>query len=279
MITERLPLYEEAKSENVQGAKLSARKLLEQADENDDMVLLAGMIYSKVEENLISKYKLPHKNEKFYMSYGEYLKAVNEAKMGDRYFLMERDKNGILKPIPPRVLESEQDGTPRTVEMHPLIRFMKAGLSPQEAKKATEMWRILNKIRHKSEENKNKLTEFFKRNKPRKAYMKDVLDFYQEKWLYTEDSGEMQNLYAFLTEQGYKVFYSPISMREFVGSNYYDAYIYNALEKAQIMILYGSKAEYFTSSWIENEWTRYIYLIGKGQKPSCFGQDILSIKT
>lgn len=187
MITERLPLYEEAKSKNVQGAKLSARKLLEQADENDDMVLLAGMIYSKVEENLISKYKLPHKNEKFYMSYGEYLKAVNEAKMGDRYFLMERDKNGILKPIPPRALESEQDGTPRTVEMHPLIRFMKAGLSPQEAKKATEMWRILNKIRHKSEENKNKLTEFFKRNKPRKAYMKDVLDFYQEKWLYTED--------------------------------------------------------------------------------------------
>lgn len=105
------------------------------------------------------------------------------------------------------------------------------------------------------------------RNKARNISYDIFISFKDnENGIKTEDSGEMQNLYAFLTEQGYKVFYSPISMREFVGSNYYDAYIYNALEKAQIMILYGSKAEYFTSSWIENEWMRYIYLIGKGLK-------------
>lgn len=187
MITERLPLREEAKEENVQKIKLSARMLLEQSDEKDDLVVLAGMIYSKVEENLIFKYKLPHKNEKFYMDYGEYLKAVREARAGERYFLMERDKNGILKPIPPRVIECNRDGTPLAVEMHPIIRFMKAGLTPPEAKKAADMWRVINKIRHKSEENKRKLEEFFKRYKPRKEYMKDVLDFYQDKWLYTED--------------------------------------------------------------------------------------------
>lgn len=187
MITERLPLREEAKEENVQKTKLSARMLLEQSGENDDMVALAGLIYSRVEENLIFKYKLPHKNEKFYMSYAEYLKAVREARAGDRYFLMERDKNGILKPIPPRVMECDRNGAPLTVEMHPIIRFMKAGLTPSESKRATDMWRVINKIRHKSEENERKLEDFFKRNEPRKDFMKDVLDFYQEKQLYTED--------------------------------------------------------------------------------------------
>ena len=187
IITERLPLCEEAKINNIKKVKLNAHTLLEQADENDDLVLLASLIYSKVEENLITKYKLPHRNEKFYMNYSEYLTAVYQAKSDDRYYLMERDKNGILKPLPPRVIELQSDGTPITVEMHPLIRFMRAGLSPQEAYRATVMWRVINKIRHRSEENKKKLDKFFAHNKSRKDYMKEVLDFYQEKLLYTED--------------------------------------------------------------------------------------------
>ena len=82
----------------------------------------------------------------------------------------------------------------------------------------------------------------------------------------TRDAREMQNLYTYLTEQGYKVFFSPVSMRSVVGKSDWDAYIFNALEKAEIMILYGSNVEYFTTTWIENEWTRYMRMIERGAK-------------
>lgn len=81
----------------------------------------------------------------------------------------------------------------------------------------------------------------------------------------TEDCREMQNLYTALTERGYKVFFSPVSMRMYAGKQY-DAYIFNALDKAKVMILYGSRTEYFTSTWISNEWTRYLRKIERGEK-------------
>lgn len=82
----------------------------------------------------------------------------------------------------------------------------------------------------------------------------------------TRDAREMQNLYTYLTEQGYKVFFSPVSMRSIVGKADWDAYIFNALEKAKIMVLYGSNVEYFATTWIENEWTRYMRMIERGEK-------------
>lgn len=81
----------------------------------------------------------------------------------------------------------------------------------------------------------------------------------------TVDSREMQNLYAFLTGKGYKVFFSPVSGKEFVGNNY-DAFIFNALEKSRVMILYGSNAEYFNSPWVSSEWMRYLRMISRGEK-------------
>lgn len=91
----------------------------------------------------------------------------------------------------------------------------------------------------------------------------------------TEDLREMQDLYAFLTERGYKVFFSPVSMRAYAGKSY-DAYIFNALDTARVMILYGSRAEYFSATWISNEWTRYQRRIDRGEKPS--GSLILAYK-
>lgn len=82
----------------------------------------------------------------------------------------------------------------------------------------------------------------------------------------TRDAREMQNLYTYLTEQGYKVFFSPVSMRSIVGKADWDAYIFNALEKAKMMILYASNVEYFTTTWVENEWTRYMRMIERGTK-------------
>ena len=81
----------------------------------------------------------------------------------------------------------------------------------------------------------------------------------------TEDCREAQNLYTALTERGYKVFFSPVSMRMYAGKHY-DAYIFNALDKAKVMILYGSRSEYLASTWVSNEWTRYLRKLERGEK-------------
>ena len=81
----------------------------------------------------------------------------------------------------------------------------------------------------------------------------------------TSDRHEMDELYTYLLEEHYKVFFSPRSMHRYNGKHY-DAYIYNALQKAKVMIVYGSKPEYFTSTWVQNEWTRFLRMEAKGKK-------------
>ena len=81
----------------------------------------------------------------------------------------------------------------------------------------------------------------------------------------TADSFAVQELYIHLTEQGYRVFYSRESLRDKVGEKY-EPYIFNALSTAKVMLVYGSKPEYITSTWLKNEWTRYIKRIQSGEK-------------
>lgn len=81
----------------------------------------------------------------------------------------------------------------------------------------------------------------------------------------TYDSIEVANLYTHLSSLGYKVFYSRESLRDKVAEKY-EPYIYNALKTASVMIVYGSKSEYFSSVWMKNEWTRYIRYIREGIK-------------
>lgn len=80
-----------------------------------------------------------------------------------------------------------------------------------------------------------------------------------------EDRNEMNGLYDFLKDEGYSVFFSPRSMRRYAGKHY-DAYIFNALQSARFMIVYGSKPEYFTSTWVQNEWTRFLRMVANGEK-------------
>ena len=81
----------------------------------------------------------------------------------------------------------------------------------------------------------------------------------------TLDIEDMKELHSFLLEEGYNVFFSPRSMRRYQGQHY-DAYIFNALQTAKAMIVYGSKPEYFTSTWVQNEWTRFLRMEAKGEK-------------
>ncbi len=86
----------------------------------------------------------------------------------------------------------------------------------------------------------------------------------------TSDQAELKELYTHLLTLGYKVFFSPMSMINKTGKHY-DPYILNALQTAKVMVVYGSKPEYFTSTWVQNEWGRYLRMVsdGKKQKGSC----------
>ena len=81
----------------------------------------------------------------------------------------------------------------------------------------------------------------------------------------TQDSIDAQDLYNALIEEGYKVFFSRISLRDKI-SEQYEPYIYNAIKTAKVMIVFGEKPEYFSSVWIKNEWSRFKKRIEKGEK-------------
>ncbi len=81
----------------------------------------------------------------------------------------------------------------------------------------------------------------------------------------TQDSIDAQDLYNVLVAEGYKVFFSRISLRDKI-SEQYEPYIYNAIKTAKVMIVFGEKAEYFSSVWIKNEWSRFKTRIEKGEK-------------
>ena len=81
----------------------------------------------------------------------------------------------------------------------------------------------------------------------------------------TQDSIAAQELYIHLRDQGYRVFFSRESLRGKVGEKY-EPYIFNALSTAKVMLVYGSKSEYITSTWLKNEWTRYEKRLQAGEK-------------
>ena len=81
----------------------------------------------------------------------------------------------------------------------------------------------------------------------------------------TQDSIDAQDLYNALVSEGYKVFFSRISLRDKV-SEHYEPYIYNAIKTAKVMIVFGEKPEYFSSTWIKNEWSRFKTRIENGEK-------------
>ena len=81
----------------------------------------------------------------------------------------------------------------------------------------------------------------------------------------TQDSIDAQDLYNALVAEGYKVFFSRISLRDKIAEQY-EPYIYNAIKTAKVMIVFGEKAEYFNSVWIKNEWSRFKTRIEKAEK-------------
>lgn len=82
---------------------------------------------------------------------------------------------------------------------------------------------------------------------------------------FTFDYDFGNRLYQDLTEEGYQVFFSPVTLQYVAGEEYEPA-IFTALNSAKVMILLSSNRDYTDSRdgensqavWVENEWTRFL---------------------
>lgn len=73
----------------------------------------------------------------------------------------------------------------------------------------------------------------------------------------TKDSIEAQRLYEKLTEAGYKVFFSRITLEDKIGTEY-EPYIYAALYSSKVMLTICSSKENIEAVWVKNEWSRFL---------------------
>lgn len=96
----------------------------------------------------------------------------------------------------------------------------------------------------------------------------DVFISYKE----TDENGERtldsviaQDIYKELTDEGYRVFFSRISLEDKLGTEY-EPYIFAALNSAKVMLVVGTDYEKFDAVWVKNEWSRFLKLIAAGQK-------------
>lgn len=76
----------------------------------------------------------------------------------------------------------------------------------------------------------------------------------------TQDSVLAQELYYQLEREGFKVFFSRITLESKLGTEY-EPYIFAALNSARVMVVVGTKPEYFNAVWVKNEWSRYLMLM------------------
>ena len=76
----------------------------------------------------------------------------------------------------------------------------------------------------------------------------------------TKDSVIANEIYHELTNSGLKVFFAAITLEDKLGQEY-EPYIFAALTSAKVMLVLGTKTEYFNAVWVKNEWSRYLHLM------------------
>ena len=80
----------------------------------------------------------------------------------------------------------------------------------------------------------------------------------------TPDSVLATELYQELTEAGFRVFCARMTLEKKLGEAY-EPYIFAALHSSKVMVVLGTKPEYFNAVWVKNEWSRYLALIESGE--------------
>ena len=85
----------------------------------------------------------------------------------------------------------------------------------------------------------------------------------------TEDVELAEELYNELTLKGYKVFFARETLKEKLSIDF-EPYIFAALKSSKAMAVIGTRAEYFTSVWVKNEWGRFLRLMDKNPEKQIF---------
>jgi len=80
----------------------------------------------------------------------------------------------------------------------------------------------------------------------------------------TPDSVIAQDLYDKLTEEGFRVFFSRVTLEGKLG-NAFEPHIFAALHSSKVMVLVGTKPEYMNAVWVKNEWSRYLALMAQNK--------------
>lgn len=83
----------------------------------------------------------------------------------------------------------------------------------------------------------------------------------------TDDSVLAGQLYRALTAEGWRVFFSRISLEDKAGTEY-EPYIFAALNSAKLMLAVGTSPENFNAVWVKNEWNRYLNRIAERNEGS-----------
>ena len=78
----------------------------------------------------------------------------------------------------------------------------------------------------------------------------------------TKDSVIAQEIYNELIKRNYRVFFARITLESKLGVQY-EPYIHSALTTSKVMIVVGSKVEYFNAVWVKNEWSRFIGMMNE----------------
>lgn len=76
----------------------------------------------------------------------------------------------------------------------------------------------------------------------------------------TLDSTIANDIYHQLTQEGFKVFFAAITLEDKLGQEY-EPYIFAALNSAKVMLVLGTKPEYYSAVWVKNEWSRFLQLM------------------
>ena len=73
----------------------------------------------------------------------------------------------------------------------------------------------------------------------------------------TTDSQYANKIYTHFTRLGYKVFFSPVTLKSRAGEEY-EPIIYSALYTAKVMLFVCANKEYVSAPWVRNEWSRFL---------------------
>ena len=95
-----------------------------------------------------------------------------------------------------------------------------------------------------------------------------------ERGLKTIEAEYAMKLYLFLKSKGIRVFFAEETLKQTAGAMY-EPYIFAALQSSKVMVLLGSSKENVESTWVKNEWQRFLKLMeadpGKALLPAYLG--------